>query len=164
MDAPTDTAIVEQVTAQGIPKPRPWLSVLQRRRWETFKANRRGFWSLWIFLVLFAISLFAEFIANDKPFYVRYDGKSFFPVFVAYPETAFGGDFETAADYRDPFLQKLIAENGGYMLWPPIRYSYNTHNLDLPTPAPSKPTWLLAEAQCKAVVLVMLTIAALLAE
>ena len=71
---------------------------------------------------------------------------------VTYPETAFGGDFETAADYRDPYLQKLIAEKGGFMLWPPIRYSYNTHNLDLPTPAPSKPTWLLTEEQCKAVV------------
>ena len=69
-----------------------------------------------------------------------------------YPETAFGGEFETAADYRDPYLQKLIAEKGGIMLWPPIRYSYNTHNLDLPTPAPSKPTWMLTEAECKAVV------------
>ena len=72
-----------------------------------------------------------------------------FPVFFTYPETAFGGDFETAADYRDPFLQKLIAEKGGSMLWPPIRYSYNTHNLDLPTPAPSKPTWMLTEQECK---------------
>jgi microcin C transport system permease protein len=128
------------------------LSPLNRRRWQSFKANRRGHWAFWLFMVLFLISLFAEFIANDKPLYVRYDGKSYFPVFVTYPETAFGGDFETAADYRDPFLQKLIAEKGGYMLWPPIRYSYNTHNLDLPTPAPSPPTWLLTEAQCKQVV------------
>jgi microcin C transport system permease protein len=128
------------------------VSPLNWRRWQNFKANRRGYWSFCIFLVLFVISLFAEFIANDKPLYVRYDGKAFFPVFVNYPETAFGGDFETAADYRDPFLQKLIAEKNGYMLWPPIRYSYNTHNLDLPTPAPSKPTWLLTEEQCKAVV------------
>jgi microcin C transport system permease protein len=128
------------------------LSPLNRRRWENFKANRRGYVALWIFMVLFVISLFAEFIANDKPFYVRYDGKSYFPIIFNYPETTFGGDFETAADYRDPFLQKLIDEKGGYMLWPPIRYSYNTHNLDLPTPAPSKPTWMLTEAQCKAVV------------
>jgi microcin C transport system permease protein len=128
------------------------LSPLNRRRWQSFKANQRGYWALWIFLVLFVVSLFAEFIANDKPFYVRFEGKSFFPVFFNYPETAFGGDFETAADYRDPFLQKLIAEKGGTMLWPPIRYSYNTHNLDLPTPAPSKPTWMLTEEQCKAVV------------
>src|SRR5438105_206238 len=103
-------------------------------------------------MVLFVVSLCAEFIANDKPFYVSHDGKSYFPVFVAYPETTFGGDFETAADYRDPFLQKLIAEKGGWMVWPPIRYSYHTHNLDLPTPAPSKPTWMLTEEQCKAVV------------
>ena len=74
MDAPIDTAIVEEVTAQGLPKTQPWLSVLQRRRWEVFRANRRGFWSLWIFLALFAISLFAEFIANDKPILVSYKG------------------------------------------------------------------------------------------
>jgi microcin C transport system permease protein len=128
------------------------VSPLNRRRWQSFKANGRGYWSFYIFMVLFLISLFAEFIANDKPFYVRFDGRSYFPVFVNYPETAFGGDFETAADYRDPYLQKLIDEKGGFMLWPPIRYSYNTHNLDLPTPAPSPPTWMLSEEQCKAVV------------
>ncbi len=128
------------------------ISPLNKRRWLNFKANRRGYWSLWIFLVLFILSLVAEFIANDKPFYVRADGKSYFPAIFTYSETDFGGDFETAADYRDPFLQKLIAEKGGSMIWPPIRYSYNTHNLDLPTPAPSKPTWLLTEKECEPVV------------
>ena len=128
------------------------LSPINRRRWDNFKANRRGYWSLWIFLVLFVCSLFSELIANDKPFYVSYEGHSYFPALIDYPETAFGGDFETAADYRDPFLQKLITEKGGYMIWPPIRFSYNTHNLDLPTPAPSKPTWLLTENDCKEVV------------
>jgi len=128
------------------------LSPLNRRRWENFKANRRGYVSLWVFLVLFVISLFAEFIANDQPFIVKYDGKFFFPVFRTYSETTFGGEFETAADYRDPYLQKLIADSGGFMVWPLIRYSYNTHNLDLPTPAPSPPTWLLTEEQCAAVV------------
>src|SRR5712692_347827 len=128
------------------------ISLLNKRRWQNFKANGRGYASFWIFLVLFVVSLFAEFIANDKPYYVRYDGRSYFPVFATYSETTFGGEFETAADYRDPFLQKLIAEKGGYMLWPPIRYSYNTHNLDLPTPAPSKPTWMLTEQECKSVV------------
>jgi microcin C transport system permease protein len=127
-------------------------SPINRRRWQNFKSNRRGYWSLWIFLVLFVISLFAEFIANDKPFLIRVDGKLFFPALVAYPETAFGGEFETAADYRDPYLQKLIADKGGTVIWPLIRYSYDTHNLDLPTPAPSPPTWQLTEAQCKAVV------------
>jgi microcin C transport system permease protein len=126
------------------------VSPLNRRRWQNFKSNRRGYVSLWVFTILFVLSLFAEFIANDKPFYIRFDGRSFFPVFVSYPETAFGGDFETAADYRDPF--KLIAEKGGTMIWPPIRYSYSTHNLDLPTPAPSKPTWMLTEEQCRLMV------------
>ncbi|RAI43243.1 peptide ABC transporter permease [Rhodoplanes roseus] len=136
-----------------LPEMRPLkVSPVTRRRWLNFKANRRGFVSLWVFLVLFTVSLFAEFIANDRPFLVTYDGHWYFPVLVDYPETTFGGDFETRADFRDPYLQKQIAEKGGTMLWPPIRYSYNTHNLDLPTPAPSPPTWMLTEAQCKAVV------------
>jgi microcin C transport system permease protein len=128
------------------------LSPINKRRWQNFKDNRRGYWSLWIFLLLFVVTLFSELIANDKPLYVRFDGKSYFPVFITYAETAFGGDFETAADYRDPYLRKLIAEKGGAMIWPPIRYSYDTHNLDLPTPAPSKPTWLLTEKECQQVV------------
>jgi microcin C transport system permease protein len=134
------------------PAGRFTLSPLNQRRWQNFKTNRRGYWSLWIFLVLFVVTLFAEFIANDKPLYIRVAGTSYFPVIFTYPETTFGGDFETAADYRDPYLQKLIADKGGFMIWPPIRYSYSTHNLDLPTPAPSPPTWMLTEAQCKAVV------------
>lgn len=128
------------------------ISPLNQRRWRNFKSNRRGYWSFWIFSLLFLISLFAELIANDRPFLIKFDGKLFFPAFVSYPETAFGGDFETAADYRDPYLQKLIKEKNGTVLWPLIRYSYGTHNLDLPTPAPSKPTWMLTEEQCKAVV------------
>jgi microcin C transport system permease protein len=127
------------------------LTPIGRRRWLNFKANRRGYWSFWIFTLLFIASLFAEFIASDQPFLVKYDGKYYFPVLFTYPETTFGGDFETAADYRDPYLQKLVAEKGGTMLWPPIRYSYDTYNRDLPTPAPSKPTWLLADEQCRAV-------------
>jgi microcin C transport system permease protein len=135
------------------PELRPLkMSPLNSRRWQNFKTNRRGYLSFWLFLVLFVVTLFAEFIANDRPYFISYEGKWYFPVFVTYPETTFGGDFETAADYRDPFLQKLIAEKGGTMIWPPIRYSYNTHNLDLPTPAPSPPTWMLTEAQCKQVV------------
>ncbi|CAM5306005.1 Inner membrane ABC transporter permease protein yejE OS=Afipia felis OX=1035 GN=yejE PE=3 SV=1 [Afipia felis] len=128
------------------------LSPLNRRRWQNFKANRRGYWSFWIFSILFVVSLFAELIANDRPFLIQYDGRLYFPAFVTYPETTFGGDFETAADYRDPFLKKLIAEKGGRIVWPLIRYSYDTHNLDLPTPAPSKPTWMLTEKECAPVV------------
>ncbi|HEY0442531.1 MAG TPA: ABC transporter permease [Xanthobacteraceae bacterium] len=130
-------------------QPRAWLTPINRRRWQNFKENRRGYWAFWLFLVLFVLSLGAEFIANDKPFLVRHDGKFYFPVFQTYSETAYGGEFETAADYRDPYLQKLIAEKGGYMLWPPIRFSYDTHNLELPTPAPSPPTWMLTDAQCR---------------
>jgi microcin C transport system permease protein len=147
----SETAIVSGVAVPA-GKRRFALSVVNQRRWENFKSNRRGYWSLWIFLFLFIVTLFAEFIANDKPFFVKFDGQFFFPAVISYPETAFGGDFETAADFRDPYLQKLIAEKGGFMLWPPIRYSYSTHNLDLPTPAPSPPTWMLTEAQCKSVV------------
>jgi microcin C transport system permease protein len=144
-----------EVVAAPVAKRRPGrftLTPINLRRWQNFKANQRGYWSLWIFLVLFVGSLGAEFIANDKPFFVSFEGRYYFPAVIDYPETTFGGDFETAADYRDPYLQKLIADKGGYMLWPPVRYSYNTHNLDLPTPAPSPPTWMLTEAQCKDVV------------
>ncbi len=128
------------------------LSPLNQRRWRNFKANRRGFWSFWIFSALFLISLFAEVIANDRPLLLEYDGKLYVPVLFNYSETTFGGDFETSADYRDPYLQKLIAGKGGWMIWPPIRYHYDTHNLDLPTPAPSKPTWLLTEKECQPIV------------
>ena len=131
------------------------LSPLNWRRWENFKANRRGYWSLWIFMFLFVLTLFAEFIANDKPFMVKYDGKFYFPPLFTYTQGTFGIDDElkdTAADYRDSLMQKLVAEKDGYLVWPPIRYSYNTHNYDLPTPAPSKPTWLLTEQECKQVV------------
>jgi microcin C transport system permease protein len=127
-------------------------SPLNRRRWENFKANKRGYWSFWLFMILFVVSMFAELIANDRPFLVKYDGHLYFPAFKTYSETTFGGDFETAADYRDPYLQKQIAAKGGSIVWPLIRYSYDTHNLDLPTPAPSPPTWMLTEDQCRAVV------------
>jgi len=115
-------------------------SPLSQRRWQSFKANRRGWWSLWIFSFLFFLSLFAEFIANDKPLVVSYQDQLYFPVFVDYPETQFGGDFETATDYRDPFVAELIEEEGR-MYWPPIRYSHDTVNYDLNVPAPSAPTW-----------------------
>lgn len=90
-------------------------------------------------MVLFTLCLFAEFIANDKPLLVQYDGAFYAPVFQSYPETEFGGDFETEAEYRDPFVQDLINEKG-WMIWPPIKYSYDTINYNLPEPAPSSPT------------------------
>ncbi len=118
--------------------PRTW-SVVNRQRWDAFKRNRRGYWSLWLFLLLFFVTLGAEFIANDRPLLVRYEGQFFAPVFVDYPETAFGGEFETATRYRDPYVMELIAAKG-WMLWPPIPFSYNTINYDLPQPAPSPPS------------------------
>jgi len=115
------------------------LSPLNQRRWANFKANKRGFWSLWIFLVLFFVTLGAEFIANDNPLLIKFDGHYYTPVFVSYPETRFGGEFETEARYRDPYVKKLI-EAKGWMIWPPIPYSYNTINYDLAEPAPSPPS------------------------
>jgi microcin C transport system permease protein len=115
------------------------ISPLTRRRLDAFRANRRGFWSLWIFLALFFVSLFAEFIANDRPLVVHYAGGWYFPVFADYPETTFGGVFPTETDYRDPEVKQLIADKG-WMVWPLIPFSYNTINYNLPSPAPSPPS------------------------
>jgi microcin C transport system permease protein len=115
------------------------LSPVTRRRLRNFRANRRGFWSLWIFLALFGVSLFAELIANDRPLLVRYDGRFYVPVLVEYPETTFGGTFLTEAVYRDPVVQEAIRAKG-WMLWPPIPFRYDTINYDLPVPAPAPPS------------------------
>lgn len=115
------------------------LTPLQRRRLQIFRHNRRGFWSLWIFLALFILSLGAELIANDKPLLVDYQGTFYYPLLHEYPDTTFGGDFPTPADYRDPYTKEQINAHG-WMLWPPIRYSYDTINYNTPTPAPSAPT------------------------
>lgn len=112
---------------------------MHRRRWEQFKANRRGWWSLWLFSGLFVLTLGAELIANDRPLLVQYDGDWYVPVLVSYPETAFGGFFPTEADYRDPYVQELIEANG-WIVWPLIPYSYRTINPDLTLPAPSPPS------------------------
>jgi microcin C transport system permease protein len=130
------------------------ITPITARRLANFRANRRGYWSLWIFLVLFVGSLFAEFIANDSPLVVRFDDAWYFPIFATYPETTFGGDFETEADYTDPFVQELIAEKG-WMVWPLIPYSYDTPVLDLKGPAPSPPdtqNWLGTDDQARDVV------------
>ena len=119
--------------------PRGRFSPLARRRWDNFRANRRGWWSLWFFLVLFVVSLFAEFVANDKPIVLSYDGQLYWPVFKSYPETTFGGFFETEAEYREQEVADLINDKG-WMLWPPVRYSYDTINYNLPVPAPAPPS------------------------
>jgi microcin C transport system permease protein len=117
----------------------PRLSPVTLRRLHAFRANRRGWWSFWIFATLVVVTLFAEVIANDRPILVSYDGGLYVPVFVTYPETTFGGEFPTEADYRDPYVQELIAEKG-WAVWPPLRYSYRTINYDLKVPAPAPPS------------------------
>jgi microcin C transport system permease protein len=130
-----------------LPRSRFTLSPLNRRRWQNFKTNRRGYWSLWIFLVLFVVTLFAEFIANDRPLLVSYKSELLMPVFTEYPESKFGG-FLATTDYRDPFIQDEILANG-WMVWAPIRYSYRTVNNELPVPAPAPPWWTMTpEERC----------------
>ena len=127
------------------------LSPMNQRRLQNFKANRRGYWSLWIFLALFLVTLFAEFVANGKPLLVYYDGGIHVPVFKAYPETTFGGEFETEADYRDPYVDALI-DDKGWMIWPLVRYNHRTVAWDLATPAPSPPDsehWLGTDDQAR---------------
>jgi microcin C transport system permease protein len=115
------------------------LNPINQRRWRSFKANRRGFWSLWIFLLLFFISLFAEIIANDKPVLIYFDSKLYFPILKTYPETSFGGEFKTEAEYRDPFVRDLIDEKG-FAIWPLIPFADDTINYNLPIPAPAPPS------------------------
>ena len=130
------------------------LGPIGRRRLHNFRANKRGYWSLWIFLALFSVSLVSEFVANDKPFLVYYDGQFYAPIFESYPETTFGGEFKTEADYRDPVVEKLIDQKG-WMIWPLIRYNYRSVAWDLPQPAPSPPDaehWLGTDDQARDVV------------
>jgi microcin C transport system permease protein len=114
-------------------------SPLTQRRISQFKANRRGYWSLWIFGVLFFIVIFAEFLANDKPLLVSYEGKWYMPIFQTYPETHWGGKFQTATNYRDVYVKNII-EKKGWMIFPPIPYHISTVNFNLTVPAPSPPS------------------------
>lgn len=151
MDAKTAEKLARDFPSDSpVPAPagrRPMLSPLNQRRWENFCANRRGFYSLWIFLFLFFLTLFAEFIANDKPILISYKGELLTPIFVSYPEEKFGG-FLPVTDYRDPFIQEEIKANG-WMAWPLIRYSYSTINNELAEPAPARPSWMIdLETRC----------------
>jgi microcin C transport system permease protein len=152
----TDAALPREIPADGarLAPPLPGrglfqLTPINARRLRNFKANRRGYWSFWIFMVLFVLCLFAEFIANDRPILVHYKGEWLSPVLVDYPEEKFGG-FLAQTDYRDPLIVKEIADNG-WAIWPPVRFASNTINLDLPTAAPSPPTWMLTDAICRPV-------------
>ncbi len=109
--------------------------------WQKFRQNRRAVWCLVLFLAIFAISLFSTFIANDRPILVVVGGKVYVPVLVEYPETAFkGGEFETETVYQDPYWLEHMQQQGAFILWPLLEFSYNTANYALPTPAPSPPS------------------------
>ncbi len=110
-----------------------------RRRWLSFRSNKRAYWSLLIFTGIFIFTLFAEIFANDQPLLVKYNGKFYFPLFQTYTEQTFGGDFPTPADYRDRYIQTQI-KTGGWMIFPPLPYSFNTVDYDLDTPTPSAPS------------------------
>jgi microcin C transport system permease protein len=164
----TRVPALRRIKPKHKPKPKPQsrlarlrarlvLSPVNRRRWENFKANRRGYWSLVIFLTLFGISLFAEIIANDRPIMVHYKGETLFPVLVDYPESKFGG-FLAVTDYKDPVNLEEI-QNNGWMVWPPIRYSYDTINKDYPRRQgadglclgyPAPPPWATRTKLCEA--------------
>jgi microcin C transport system permease protein len=142
---------VEAQPGQTEPPPRKLLTLspINQRRLQNFRKNRRGFWSLWIFLILFGLSLFAELIASDRPILVSYNNELLVPAFVDYPESKFGG-FLARTDYRDTFIQDEILGSGGWMLWPPVRYSYRTVNKEIATPAPAKPWWMMTlEQRCQ---------------
>jgi microcin C transport system permease protein len=127
------------------------VSPLVARRLQNFRRNKRGFYSLWIFLALFGLSLVAEIIANDKPIVLSYQGQIHFPIFHTYSDKYFGGDFDTAADYRDLQIKANI-ERDGWMVWPLIRYHYNTVNYNLTRPAPAPPSldnWLGTDDQAR---------------
>jgi microcin C transport system permease protein len=112
---------------------------INQERWNRFKANRRAYYSLYLFGILFFLTLFSELIANEKPLLIYHDGEFFCPLIQDYAETSFGGEFETPADYRDPYVMDLIAAKG-WMIWPIIPFSYHTINYNLGRPAPSPPS------------------------
>jgi microcin C transport system permease protein len=145
MDAPANptTSVPVRPPRKGL------LSPTNIRRWKNFKANKRGYWSLWLFLVLFVLSLFAEFIANDRPIVASYKGEILFPVVIDYPEEKFGG-FLAETDYRSSVIADEINANG-WMIWPPIRYSYQSVNSNIPHSAPTPPFWLMSsQERCSA--------------
>ncbi len=113
---------------------------LNKRRWRTFRKNKRGHYSLILFTLLFGVSLFAEVLSNDKPYLIQYQGSYYYPLFKAYPETVFGGDFATETDYRDPYILDILTGNGNKVYFPLNPYGYNSINFDLNQPVPSSPS------------------------
>ncbi|WP_180675624.1 ABC transporter permease [Helicobacter sp. 11S03491-1] len=126
-------------------------SSLMSLRWRVFCSNKRAFYSLWIFVILFVVSMGAEFIANDKPLFIYKDSKAYFPIFLSYPEKVFGGDFDTEANYNDPYVKNILLKNA-FVIYPPIPYSYDTIVMDLGSPAPTSPSgkhWLGTDDQAR---------------
>ncbi len=111
-----------------------------QRAWRRFRADRRGWWSLWIFATLFALSLVAELLSNDRPIVAHVQGTTYWPLFATYPETAFGGDFATPADYLDPFVREQLARPGNWAINPPNPYRFDTINYFAPSPNPAPPS------------------------
>ncbi|MGX9987961.1 ABC transporter permease [Rhizobium sp. Z1P35] len=140
-----DAAANPAVTTPVKPPRKGLLSPTNIRRWQNFRANGRGYWSLWLFMLLFILSLFAEFIANDRPIIASYKGEVLFPVLVDYPEEKFGG-FLAETDYRSSVITDEINANG-WMIWPPIRYSYRSVNSNIPHSAPTAPFWLMTKEE-----------------
>jgi microcin C transport system permease protein len=144
----TRTALGDTEAVKATRRPLILRSAISQRRWRAFNGNRRAKWSLWIFLSMFAFTGIAEVVVNDKPIVVSYNGELLFPALVTYPESKFGG-FLAVTDYRKPFIQREINENG-WMLWPAIRYANNTFDRNLPTPNPSPPSWTMSkEERCR---------------
>jgi microcin C transport system permease protein len=144
MDAKVERSPPAQADAGPLilPRQRSWLTLspMNKRRLAAFKSNKRGYYSFLIFTCVFVVTLLAEFIANDKPLLVKYDGALYMPVFKMYTERQFGGEFDTEADYRDPAVQQFIHEKNGWILWPLIPYNYRTINRELQVPAPAPPS------------------------
>ncbi|MBY2940358.1 ABC transporter permease [Rhizobium leguminosarum] len=140
-----DAAANPAVTTPVKPPRKGLLSPTNIRRWQNFRANGRGYWSLWLFMVLFILSLFAEFLANDRPIIASYKGEVLLPVLIDYPEEKFGG-FLAETDYRSSVIADEINANG-WMIWPPIRYSYRSVNSNIPHSAPTAPFWLMTKEE-----------------
>ena len=116
------------------------MSEESHKKWRAFRRNRRGYYSLMVLLVLLVLSLFAEVLANSRPLLIRYNGSFYYPLLQTYPETTFGGDFETETDYQDPYVRELLSKGENWALFPPIQWDYASINFDLGRPAPSPPT------------------------
>ncbi|MEM1365218.1 MAG: ABC transporter permease [Pseudomonadota bacterium] len=139
------TAVHSEV--QRVTRPRMALSPINQRRWSNFKKNKRGYWSLWIFSVLFLVTLFGELIANERPLYIHHEGQHFFPVLYDYGEEDFSElGFLPFMDYRSDFFREIKTPDTK-VVWPPIRYSNNTTHASLPTSAPTKPSWMYETAE-----------------